>query len=407
MVIFAYAFTGRKTPLKNRTAIIFSYLIILLFLVVPIAGPVALLQYFPDAVANMIGAPAGLVKTHTPTLAEKETQWAVNIGGDSFVSDNIAANSGTGTNTNTNKEQGTNQASAAAQPQASSGPNSPATTGGPNLSGSNVSMTGNAVITSLQKRAIAPWSKAELLIQRASDIPPVEVHGGIVIPLYVIVLSAIGGAINMTRKVPVYQREGEEAEVSLGHPISNLGTRVMRWMGLAPAEGAPGQEPPRIIPEQQATEEPATEQPPLEQQAATIEAKLTDLITEQIQRNCATDLALKDIRELVGKMQQLYKNKPDDVPLLKFNSFEDWMASHARVAALLRGSWRVELLNQYMYLISAPFLAIVTYYILDILSLTKQGVVVVLSFSVGLISEKIVTWILGIATGYLTEPKKT
>lgn len=54
-----------------------------------------------------------------------------------------------------------------------------------------------------------------------------------------------------------------------------------------------------------------------------------------------------------------------------------------------------------MYLISAPFLAIVTYYVLDFLGLSKQGVVVVLSFSVGLISERIVSWILGIATGYL------
>jgi hypothetical protein len=54
-----------------------------------------------------------------------------------------------------------------------------------------------------------------------------------------------------------------------------------------------------------------------------------------------------------------------------------------------------------MYLISAPFLAIVTYYILDLLGLSKQGVVVLLSFSVGLISEKIVSWILGIASGYL------
>ncbi len=73
----------------------------------------------------------------------------------------------------------------------------------------------------------------------------------------------------------------------------------------------------------------------------------------------------------------------------------------------LAGSWRVELLNQYMYLISAPFLAIVTYYVLDLLGLSKQGVVVVLSFSVGLISEKIVSWILGIATGYMsTDAKK-
>ena len=56
-----------------------------------------------------------------------------------------------------------------------------------------------------------------------------------------------------------------------------------------------------------------------------------------------------------------------------------------RLREILGGSWRVELLNQYMYLISAPFLAIVTYYTLDLLGLSKAGVVVVLSFSVGLI----------------------
>jgi hypothetical protein len=54
-----------------------------------------------------------------------------------------------------------------------------------------------------------------------------------------------------------------------------------------------------------------------------------------------------------------------------------------------------------MYLVSAPFLAIVTYYVLDLLGLSKQGVVVVLAFSVGLISERIVSWILSVAGGYL------
>lgn len=65
----------------------------------------------------------------------------------------------------------------------------------------------------------------------------------------------------------------------------------------------------------------------------------------------------------------------------------------------------MELLNQYMYLVSAPFLAIVTYYILDPLGLSKPGLIVVLSFSVGLISERVVSWILGIAAGYMQSPK--
>jgi hypothetical protein len=132
------------------------------------------------------------------------------------------------------------------------------------------------------------------------------------------------------------------------------------------------------------------------------------LVRAQLQRNGETDTTLVQIRTLLSKMQELFKSRTTDEPLLKFNSFEDWAAGQPRLGELLRGSWRVELLNQYMYLISAPFLAIVTYYILDLLGLSKQGVVVVLSFSVGLVSERIVSWILGIATGYLrTDTGKT
>jgi len=61
----------------------------------------------------------------------------------------------------------------------------------------------------------------------------------------------------------------------------------------------------------------------------------------------------------------------------------------------------VELLNQYMYLISAPFLAIAAYYMLDLAGLSKQPVLVLISFSVGLISERILSWLLSMATGYL------
>lgn len=83
-VVFFLAFTGRKTPWKNRTAIIFSYLVIAIFLAVPILAPVMLLRMFPSAVDAMIGMPAGLINTHTSNQPDNETQWALNIGGYSF-----------------------------------------------------------------------------------------------------------------------------------------------------------------------------------------------------------------------------------------------------------------------------------------------------------------------------------
>jgi hypothetical protein len=94
-----------------------------------------------------------------------------------------------------------------------------------------------------------------------------------------------------------------------------------------------------------------------------IDNLLDPLLTEQVQRNCETDAVVSQIRALVLKMQELYSKKTDQ-QLMTFNSFDEWLASHPRLREVLRGRWRVELLNQSLYLISAPFLAIVTYYIL-------------------------------------------
>jgi len=46
-VIFLYAFTGQTGRVKNRWAIQFSYVVIVLFLAVPIVAPVLLLRFFP------------------------------------------------------------------------------------------------------------------------------------------------------------------------------------------------------------------------------------------------------------------------------------------------------------------------------------------------------------------------
>ena len=40
--------------------------------------------------------------------------------------------------------------------------------------------------------------------------PPVQIHGGLVVPLYVIMLAFIGGAVSMTRRVPEYQRRAAD-----------------------------------------------------------------------------------------------------------------------------------------------------------------------------------------------------
>jgi hypothetical protein len=408
-VVFFLAFTGRKTAWRNQTAIIFSYLVIAIFLAVPILAPTMLIRTFPSAVYAMIGAPAGLINTHTPNQPNNETQWALNIGGFSYrKTTETPKKAKAGDTTSPDK-------SAAAQeaPKAGTGSGNPKEAGNafssPNATeASRPSPPQPADASTANGAAASPTPEPLESSSAESAAPVVQVQGGLVIPLYVIILSVIGGAINMTRKVPGFQREGEESDFSLARPISRAATAVLNLARPATGAGNTAQQPaqqPAAPPMDAATKGPG---PSLEDQAKAITDQLGLLVRAQLQRNGETDTTLVQIRTLLSKMQELFKSRTTDEPLLKFNSFEDWAAGQPRLGELLRGSWRVELLNQYMYLISAPFLAIVTYYILDLLGLSKQGVVVVLSFSVGLVSERIVSWILGIATGYLrTDTGKT
>ena len=244
------------------------------------------------------------------------------------------------------------------------------------------------------------------------------------IPLYVIILSVIGGAINMTRKVPFFQKEGEESEFARPRFVSKVGKLTMttglyafhRVLGT-PLPGLPVAEPAAPATDTKAQLEPRTPDegkepenkkietvPSFRDQAKATNDELESQMIQQIKRCGESDNTLTKIRELDQKMRGFFSLKGDD-PLLGFNSYDDWFTSHPRLREMLHSNWRIELLNQYMYLLSAPFLAIVSYYILQLIvsNQVNEGAVVVVSFSVGLISEKIVSWILGIATGYVRD----
>jgi len=415
IAVFCWAFTGRRTALKNRAAIIFSYLIIAICLAVPILAAPIMLYKFPSLLYAMIGSPAGLVNTHTLNEPEGETQWALNIGGYSYQATAKPAE----TSGNKKAAQGTIAEKSTGDSKAGAGAGTHGATGNPSSSSNttqapspNPSKSADAANPPNAAPSSPSPTLAEVPVSSKSEsvAPVVEVQGGLVIPLYVIILSVIGGAINMTRKVPGFQKEGEESDFNLARPISRVGAAVINRFTRAPVGSGDAATPPATPGPAAPASPTATAKPEesLEQQAQAIDEQLVPLVTAQLQRNGETDATLAQIQTLVSKMQDVYSSRKSNEPILKFASFEDWAASHPRLRELLRGGWRVELLNQYMYLISAPFLAIVIYYILDLLGLSKQGVVVVLSFSVGLVSERIVSWILGIATGYLrTDTGKT
>ena len=451
---FFMTFTGKRTPEKNRNAIVFSYLFGGVFLAVPLLAPVLLLQIFPNLRQAMIGAPAGLVLTKVPP--EDKVQWALNIGGYSKL---VAAASPTptpiGKASSTPTGTPGRPAAASPTPQPSQ---TPTTTPVP---GSSPQQTQNVVAAASPRSSPQPTptvSSQEVSKQEASkqevskeDVSEgvVIVEGGLVIPLYVIMLSVIGGAINMIRKVPQFQGEGEYFEPASRRPIGLWPTLKMAGTsikglftgssmpdrpaeppvtltaeevhkddGLPPAEVAPTDTQPvtGTTKEPDAKAEPAADagrdlpaatqdspaaEPLLDDRAKLVDAQLDKLVKDQLNRRSLTRTISAQINDKVQEMQRLFDSKSDDQCLLEFESFEAWMGSRVGLKEVLGRNWRVELLNQYMYLISAPFLAIVAYFILDLLSLTKKPILVLISFSVGLISERILTWILGLASGYL------
>jgi hypothetical protein len=465
---FFYAFTGSKTRTKNRIAIILSYIIIGISLAVPLAAPVLLLRAFPNLRSSMIGKPAGLVVTRIGK-DPGEVQWALNIGGYSTIVKPEGApdkkpnkQEDTAAKTNPNKDDGTKQtANPGGQPGAvppvqvpgpAPAPSSPTTSSSPG--------TGDAAV---DKRTTRPNSEISKDPGSAEEV--LKVEGGLVIPFYVIILSVIGGAINMTRKVPRLQKEGEYAEVNVSasklaakvlravrHPIAFVKNKV--WDRSGPSSPVPGsgtdqgkpktdsapeanaadiqantsqpgaakeadhEQASKPVPPHQVADTPAVgETPPAGGEgknaepatnasvvgptAKEIDANIDLLVKEQVQRNTDTDRSIQEIRELVQQMQNAFDTRKDSTPILGYGSFEDWLRNRSSLKEVLGNTWRVELLNQYMYLISAPFLAIVAYYMLDLLGLTKQPILVLISFSVGLISERILSWLLSMATGYL------
>jgi|SRR5579864_1203268 len=413
-LIFCYAFTGKKTAKKNRTAIIFSYVIIVTALALPMYGPVLLVHVFPRSVDAMIGVPVGLVNTHTANLPADQTEWALNIGGYSFKAPVKVEESKNVSTGNTGNSNNTNTAVTQVAPVST-----------PPGSNAGAQQFNAAVVSATQATTGSPSSvvTGEKSLSPGSSLQPVRVQGGLVIPLCVIILSVIGGAINMTRKVPGFQRESEDSDFSRGSAITNPVSTALRaiktwWKSGSESQPQPVNTPDVNSPSGVAGSLPATQEDTQnkgnktelspETQAKAIDQEITQRLTDQISRNCDTETNIAEIRSLLSGVENLFKSKKTDGPLfLKFNSYDDWLASQPRLREVLGGSWRAELLNQYMYLISAPFLAIVSYYIIDLLGLNKQGVVVVIAFSVGLVSEKIVSWILGIATGYMTSPKSS
>jgi hypothetical protein len=72
-----------------------------------------------------------------------------------------------------------------------------------------------------------------------------------------------------------------------------------------------------------------------------------------------------------------------------------------------RESWRTGLLTQYMYLISAPFLAIAAYYLLVWTGTdSKTSIVVLVAFSVGIVSDPVLKKVTDVGYSFIRQKPK-
>lgn len=219
-----------------------------------------------------------------------------------------------------------------------------------------------------------------------------EVHGGLVIPFYVFLLSILGGAINMTRQVPRLQvaKYEEESRPLLPPGAGAVVNRVKAFFSSGgEAEGEPAAEP-----------GPQAEQPESVEGlggggATAAETSGASTMAPSPQPG-ATQAGTAGEPETPSSAASSGKGHP--VTAVKRGAPVE-TDENAEVIQTM--AWRKGLVDQYMYLFSAPFLAIATYYLLIWLELTKVPVLVLVSFSVGLISDKIVDAITSKVEGIL------
>lgn len=329
LLIFLWVFTGPNTARKNRFAIMFSYVVIFASLAAAFLAPVLFVQAIPFDEELSESTPVGIVMARLTENSAPE--WMLNIGGIVDRSserrvNQVRINDGTGTSNESEAKE-----------------------------------VGLATYIDDERPAgdiedLADEPRIPVVEEDAPISAIVRLRGGIQVPLYVLILSIVGGAINMARQVPKYQGqqpEGETRLLSVGATIRSVPSKLMEVL-TAHAEVAH------------------------EEVSSSIEMKGSDASVDNAEESAASADSANQEKEVKPRLLDEPK-KP----------------------------WRIGLLDQYMFLISAPFLAIATYYLLLWLDFTQTPVIVLVSFSIGLISEPIIDAITETAASFLRGGGKT
>lgn len=375
---FLWLFTGPPAPGKNTGAIMISYVIMVVFLAVPLALPSVISVMSPDIVATLRETPVGVLVAD-PEMGDLDRQWVLNIGGAVIT---YRKSGSSGSPDKVSKPELPKKDAPAAPPVTESVGKSPASLASPSPPAASPQATATSITPGETPSVATSDSTKEASVAESVY----RIQGGLVIPLYVLILSLIGGAINMTLRLPDFQREA----TGLGsprHAVAGLIAATTQAMSSAvdkvksPFGGKTGSP----------TEtSPPADEPPSEAQAVLTSQTLPAATSTSGQGGgtggpqvppAATSTSGQGGGTAGSQTLPAGAETPDQ-RLLRETS-----------------EWRKGLITQHMSLLAAPFLAIAVYYLLVWLDLLKQPALVLVSFSVGLISDKIVGRITGVAIG--------
>jgi hypothetical protein len=314
-----FSFTGPDDKRgKNRLAITLSYIGVIIFVAIPLVAPIVLTQFFPEFLDQMKVPPVGLIVAKAQDRDPPEAQWVLNIGGCTSLNA---------------EESGDSKAT-------KSGAARLLSTSNPSSSPMATASLGAEQALSATRPQNSILDPSDLTPSGATDreaTKPLVVSGGLVVPLYVIILSVIGGAINITRKMPVLQWQAETPRHAripqfLMSPLERFGRAVMKspskWFvrQLPESSNRPNQtkrHPGSAGDAGQQTSSQESAEAPVHQESEP--GKQQTNITPETARRGEEAEKDRDGTKMDGEHQEIQH-------------------------------WRKELLTQHMYLISAPFL---------------------------------------------------
>jgi hypothetical protein len=389
VVVFVWLFTGEYSRWKQRGAIMYSYVIAAMFLIVPLAVPVVV-AIVPGVGARLARTPVGFLQVGKATMGGSSTpvalgQWSLNIGGTPVPRGDAPLPRDTKIEPEAPKPADADaviEAPAVSSIGADAGVRAQHTD---ESLGAELSRTAvGALVAAAPAHASTPAPAGPLpTVTHRDELATIyDVEGGLVVPLYVLILATIGGAFRMTRAVPELEGDIRSVEIRRGQRAS----LSMRDLIAVPVRAAwapfAGLSTPR-----EAAPAPALQ--PIDANVAVRVSSVEATIEEVAQPVKAPDAGRGPVSAPAAESDSAAQPKSAQAVDVKRQDLESELAE-----------LRKALTHQALFLFTSPFMGILAYYALVLVHDefgTKTPIVAIVAFVSGIKSEDVLQRIVDLA----------